>query len=159
MTATKKTKKRERIYLRISKGCLIPADSYAASRLRERGYKMNDLLVADLCKPRNPKFNSLVHKLGMLVTENIDAFRGMDPHKAIKRLQLEGKVACEEIGYMIPNYGMAIQFIPQSISFESMEEGEFQNAAKGICRVISERYWPDLTPERVENMAGLMVED
>ena len=149
--------KRERIYLRVAKGSLIPADPCQAAKLRERGYHLDDLLAADLTKPRNPKFNRLIHQLGRLVTENIDAFAGMDGHKAIKRLQLEGKIACEEIGYMIPGYGMAIQFIPRSISYESMDETEFQEAAKGICRTIAERYWPTSTPEAIEHMADLMV--
>lgn len=151
--------KRERIYLRVTReGTLIPADPCAASKLRERSYRVNDLLVADLCKPRNPKFNGLVHRLGMLVVKNIDSFSNYEAHRAIKRIQIEGKVACDEIGYMIPNFGMAIQFIPRSISFESMDEAEFQHAAKGICRTIADRYWHDRTPEQIEEMAESMVD-
>ena len=149
--------KRERIYMRVGKGNFYPADACAQSKLRERGYRVGDLVVVDVCKPRNPKFNGLVHKLGMLCVENIPAFSGMDAHRCIKRLQLEGKVACEEIGYMIPGYGMAIQFIPRSLSFESLDEAEFKQAAIGICRTISDRYWPDLSPEKIQEMAEIMV--
>lgn len=150
--------KRERIYLRVTAdGRLAPADPCAASKLRARQYRVNDLLAADLTKPRNPKFNGLVHKLGMLVVENIDAFAGLDAHKAIKRLQIEGRVACDEIGIMLQDYGMVIQFIPRSISFESMDEAEFKEAAKGICRTISSRYWKDMTPEAIEQTASCMV--
>ena len=151
--------KREKIYFRVAKGALVPADPCMASKLRERGYRINDLVAADVTKPRNPKFNRLVHQLGQLVVANIDAFVGMDGHRAIKRLQLEGKIACEEIGYMIPGYGMAIQFVPKSISYESMDEAEFQEAARGISRTISERYWKDISPERIEEMANCMVSE
>ena len=151
--------KRERIYLRVDRGMLVPADPYAASVLRQRGYKIGDLLAAELVKPRNPKFNRLVHRLGQLVVANIEAFAGLDAHRAIKRLQIEGKVACDEIGIMVANYGMVIQFIPQSLSFESMDEGEYQQAARGISRTIADRYWPDLAPEQIENMASAMVEE
>jgi len=151
--------KRERIYFRVSKGALIPADPYAASVLRERGYHMNDLLAADLMKPRNPKFNRLVHQLGQLVVANIDAFAGLDAHTAIKRLQIEGKVACDEIGILIPNYGTVIQLIPRSLSYQSMDEGEYQAAARGISRTIAERYWPDTTPEAIERMADCMIQE
>lgn len=151
--------KRERIYLRVDRGCLVPADSYAASKLRERGYKIGDLLAAELVKPRNPKFNRLVHRIGQLVVANIDAFAGIDAHKAIKRLQIEGKVFCEEIGIHVPGYGMLIQFIPRSLSFESMDEGEYQEAAKAICRTIAERYWKDMTPEAIEEMAESFIGD
>ena len=55
--------KREKIYFRVDRGCLVPADSYAQSKLRERGYHLGDLLSAELTKPRNPKFNRLVHRI------------------------------------------------------------------------------------------------
>jgi hypothetical protein len=131
--------KANRIYLRVVKGSLVPADNYAESQLRYRGYKVGDLLAAELKKPRNPKFNRLVHRIGQLVVANIGAFSGLDAHRAIKRLQIEGKVACEEIGIMVANYGMVIQLIPRSLSFDSMDEGEYHEAAKGICRTISAR--------------------
>ena len=145
--------KREKIYFRVDKGMLVPADNYAASKLRERGYRMGDLLSAELTKPRNPKFNRLVHRIGQLVTANIDAFSGLDAHKAIKRLQIEGKVACDEIGISIAGYGMMMQLIPRSLSNESMDEGEYQQAARGICRTIADRYWPSLTEDAIAEMA------
>ena len=151
--------KRERIYLRVAKGCLEPADECQRAKLRERGYRTGDLLAADLTKPRNPKFNRLVHQLGRLVVENIEAFAGLDAHKAIKRLQIEGKIACDEIGISVPGYGMVIQLIPRSLSFESMDEGEFHSAARGISRTIAERYWTNLTEEQILNMAELMVDE
>lgn len=150
--------KRERIYLRVTQdGKLAPADSYAASLCRARSYRVGDLLAADITKPRNPKFNRLVHRLGQLVVDNIDAFSGLDAHKAIKRIQIEGKVACDEIGIHAPGYGMLIQFVPRSLSFESMDEAEYNQAARGISRTIAERYWPTLTPDEIENMADCMV--
>ncbi len=151
--------KREKIFFRVVKGGLQPADSYAASCLRERNYKIGDLLKAELTKPRNPKFNRLVHALGKLVVANIESFAGLDAHRAIKRLQIEGKVACDEIGIMVAGYGMLIQFIPRSLSFESMDEGEYNEAARGISRTIAERYWQSATPEQIEKMAEMMIID
>jgi hypothetical protein len=149
--------KRERIYFRVTKGALVPADSYAASKLRERGYGMNDLLAAELTKPRNPKFNRLVHRIGQLVVANIEAFAGLDAHQAIKRIQIEGKVACDEIGISVENYGMVIQLIPRSLSFELMDEGEYLQAARGICRTIADRYWPELSEDQIAEMAESFV--
>jgi|CXWK01.1.fsa_nt_gi hypothetical protein len=151
--------KRQKIYFRVAKGALVPADSYAASQLRERGYHIGDLLSAELTKPRNPKFNRLVHRIGQLVVAHIDAFAGLEAHKAIKRLQLEGKVACDEIGYQVPGYGMLMQLVPRSLSNESMDEGEYQQAARAICRTIAERYWPDLSEDAIAEMAESFVEE
>lgn len=151
--------KRNRIYFRVAKGALNPADSYSASLLRERGYKVGDLLSAELVKPRNPKFNRLIHGLGQMVVANIESFTGLDCHRAIKRLQIEGKVACDEIGVMVAGYGMVIQLIPRSLSYESMDEGEYHQAARGISRTIAERYWPSLDAEEIERMASCMVDE
>lgn len=150
--------KRERIFFRVTPdGRLAPADPYAQSKCRERGYRTGDLLAAELVKPRNPKFNRLVHRIGQIVVANIEAFAGLDAHQAIKRLQIEGKVACDEIGINVANYGMVIQLIPRSLSFESMDEGEYQQAARGICRTIAERYWPELTEDQIAEMAESFV--
>lgn len=152
--------KREKIYFRVTKdGTLAPADSYAQSKCRERGYRVGDLLSADLAKPRNPKFNRLVHRIGQLVVANIEGFSGLDAHLAIKRLQIEGKVACDEVGISAPGYGMLIQFIPRSLSYESMDEGEYQQAARGICRTIAERYWPSLDEDAIAEMAESFVSE
>lgn len=152
-------KKRERIYFRVVKGALVPSDNYATSKLRERGYRTGDLIAAELFKLRNPKFNRLVHRIGQLVVANIESFAGLDAHLAIKRLQIEGRVACEEIGVMVANYGMVIQLIPRSLSFDSMDEGEYQQAARGICRTIAERYWTDLSEDKIAEMAESFVEE
>lgn len=150
--------KRARIYLRVTRdGTFAPADSSQAAALRARRYCVGDLIAADMTKPRNPKFNGLVHKLGQLVTQNIADFEGVEAHKAIKRLQVEGKIYCDEIAIHAPGFGMLMHIVPRSLSFESMDEAEFQDAARQICRFISERYWPDCSPEKIERMADCMV--
>jgi hypothetical protein len=151
------TARKERIYFRVNDRGLIPADQYAASRLKEKNYKPGDVIAATLVKLRNPRFNRLVHRIGQLVTANIEAFAGLDAHTAIKRLQMEGRIACEEIGILVPGYGMVVQVIPRSLAFDSMDEGEYHEVARAICRLIAERYWLTLTPEQIEQMAESFV--
>ena len=148
---------REKIYLRVNDRGFLPADNYAANQIKARGLKPGDVIKADITKLRNPKFNRLVHRIGQLVVANIEAFHGLDAHTAVKRLQIEGKVACDEIGIMVQGYGMVIQFIPRSLSFEAMDEAEFNEAARGICRTIAERYWTTLSAEAIEEMAESFV--
>lgn len=157
MVAEVKAQKRERIYLRVVKGGLVPADDYAASRLREKSYRVGDVLAAQITKLRNPKFNNLVHRIGQLVVANIEGFDGLTAHKAIKRLQIEGRIACDEVGVMVQGFGMVIQFIPRSLSFDTMDEGEYYEVARAICRLIAKRYWPTLTPVQIEKMAESFV--
>ena len=151
------SEKKERLMMRVNKGGFIPADVYTQDLLRDRRYAIGDIVSADIRKPRNPKFNRLVHRIGALVVANIEAFAGLDSHTAIKRLQIEGRIACSEVGILVAGYGMVIQFIPRSMSFETMGEEEFNAAARGICRTIAERYWQTLTPEQIEEMAQSFV--
>lgn len=153
------TKRRaERIPLRIIKGALVPADDMAASRLRAKGYHLNDVVFAEIKKPRNPKFHRLAHRIGMLVAENIDVFTGMSPHDVLKRLQWEGNIGCEEVVVQGANGDIRLIRWPQSLSFESMDQGEFKEVVAAFCRHIAETYWPDLEPEQIEDMADSMVE-
>ena len=78
------TRRPERIALRIDKGCLRPADGLSQERLRERGYRVGDVVFAELKKPRNPGFHRLAHALGQMVAENIDDFEGMSSQPSIK---------------------------------------------------------------------------
>lgn len=150
----------ERFALRVVKGGFAVADSYSLGRLRERSYRVGDLLFAEFRKPRNPGFHRLAHALGKLVAENLDAFTGMDPHTVLKRLQVESGVGCDEIACQMPNgRGHYLARIPQSLSFESMDDGRFHEVMRGLCRHIAERYWPDCGPEQIEAMAGLMVQE
>ena len=40
--------KRERFLFRVDKGCLVPHDEHTQRRLREKGYKVGDVVSADL---------------------------------------------------------------------------------------------------------------
>ena len=159
MTAARKAHKHEPVYLRVIQGGFVPADGYAQTQLRNKKLKIGDVVRCDVRKLRNQKFNRLVHRIGQLCAENIEAFSGLDAHTCIKRMQIEGKIACDEIGIMVPGYGMVIQFIPRSMSFDSMDEAEYNDCAKRICRLIAERYWPDLEPDQIEEMAECMVNE
>lgn len=154
----KPKKKPERTMLRVIKGGLIPADEYSTNRLREKGYRVGDVVSAELRKPRNPGFHRLAHRIGSLVSENIESFQGMQAHKVLKRLQWEANIGCEEMGVNVPGVGMAMVRMPMSLAYESMEDGEFREVVAAFCNYISSRYWPSLSAEQIEQMADCMVE-
>ena len=139
-------------------GALVPADHYANSRYQERNLKPGQIVQVEIFKLRSQGFNRLSHKVGALVAENIPAFEGMDAHQAIKRLQIESGTACDEIGISVPGFGLCVQKLPRSFSFESMDETEYRESIKSICRYVSSRYWPSVSPEQVEQMAECWVD-
>lgn len=160
-----KAKKPERLLFRIAKyggdGVLLPNDGYTARRLRERNYRVGDILLAELRKPRHPGFHRLAHRLGTLVADNIEEFSGLDGHAVLKRLQIEGNIECDEIPVNLEILNQKIQIkhrIPRSLSYASMDEAEFKSAIRRICNYIADVYWPSCTPEEIEAMAEAFPE-
>lgn len=154
----KKKRKKPRIMCRMVNGALVPADRWAEEELSRKCIKDGDLVGVDISKLRSPGFNRLVHKIGALCVLNIEDFKYTDAHGAIKRLQLEGNVACEETAIHLPGFGMAFHRVPLSIAFDSMDETEYQEAAKALCSFIAEKYWPGMGYEQIALMAEIMVE-
>lgn len=147
----------ERFPLRLIKGGFAPADRMAADRLRERGYKVGDVVFAEFRKPRNPRFWGLAHVFGQMLADNLDQFEGMDPHKVLKRLQVEANVGCDVMAIHMPGLGLVEHRTPRSLSFEQMDESEFRDVMRGFSRHVAATYWPSLSAEEIEQMATVMV--
>jgi hypothetical protein len=62
------------------------------------------------------------------------------------------------IGIDLLDDGKAVVLIPKGLSFESLDEGEFNEAIKKICNHIVDRYWPSETPESVVHLANEYAE-
>lgn len=183
-----KVKKRRNggVFSRVIKGGFIPADATAESQLRAMKLKIGDVVRITIHKLRNGKFHRKVHRIGQLCVIHIDEFKYMDAHSVLKRIQLEGNIYCDEVavkpsgivrtlipreviavlkpvlelfGLRLTNTGLLIMRIPQSLSYESMSQVEYEDAAKQISRYISEVYWPGLEPWQIEEMAESMVDE
>lgn len=157
-----KARKRERVLLRLElvngRAGFFAADGFTASRLKARGFRPGDEALAELTKPRSPGFHRLVHQFGKVVVDNIEAFSHLDPHACLKRLQVEGDIACDHVPMLIPGIGPVTYRIPQSLSYESMDETVFRETFRAFSRHICANYWPTSTPEAIEQMAGFMAE-
>jgi hypothetical protein len=153
----KQKRRPEKFALRVVKGGFQPADRTTESRLRDKGYRVNDIVFVQLTKPRNPKFHRLAHQFAMMLADNIEDFTGLDPHSILKRIQYEANIGCEEMGAKVPGVGFVMIRIPKSLSFESMDEGEFSEVYRNMCRYIAETYWHGMTEEQIAEMAEVMA--
>lgn len=143
--------------LKVVKGGFAPADSYTNGILRQRGYCIGDIVGAVITKCNNPKFNGLHHRIGQLCADNIEAFEGMEAHSVLKRIQWEANIWCEEVPVFLDGGLVATMRFPRSMSFENMDDSQRREAVLAMCRYISKRYWPSLTPEAIEEMAESFV--
>ena len=161
----------------------IPASASDEERIRAKRVQTGDLVFVDFRKPRNAGFHRFAHALGKMAVENIEEFDHLDPHTALKRLQMESGVGCDVlivqmrsvwgsvIHWLRENFGEAPVTvlnlfikeqgiknqlvpvnIPKSISYDSMDEEEFRMVLKGLCKYMSKRYWPSMSPDELEQM-------
>ena len=139
-----------------SGGGFVPAYGWVSDVLREKGYRIGDIIHCSFSKPRNPKFNSLVHIFGNMLKNNIPGFEYLSAHQVLKRIQIEANIACDEVALIMPGVGPVTYRMPQSLSFASMEEGKFKEMFENIIKYVVTEYWPDLTPEQIEEQRLLI---
>ena len=151
--------KPEKLPFRITNGGFEPADGYVAAQMRKRGYNIGDLVFCVVTKPRTHGLNRLVHRIGGLVAANIEAFAGLDGHAALKKIQIDGNIACDEHVIDLPGVGRCKVISPNSLSFDSLDEGQFREVARAMCRFIAGTHWHGMTPEAIEKMAESFVDE
>lgn len=127
------------------------ADDLSRQRIKDKRLSLGEVVFAEIKKPRNPRFHALAHALGNLIAESLDDFTGMDAHRVLKRLQIESGVCCDEIGYRLQGMWI-VQRVPQSLAFDSMDEGEFRAFMQGIAGHLIDNYWPNCTHEDIQSL-------
>lgn len=171
--------------LRSGVRCAVLVARFATDRrlLKERGYRVGDELRAELSKPRILGQHRKAHLIGQLCVEQLEGFERENSHSAIKRLQRESGVCCElqaidaspvveailaaaqtllgaavtkMLRAVLPEIKTIEVSVPQSLAFDRMEQGEFEQFYRGLCGYVCAEYWPHLTADEVAAMAELM---
>lgn len=171
--------------LRNGELCKVLVARFATDRrlLKERGYRVGDELRAELSKPRILGQHRKAHLIGQLCVEQLEGFEREDSHSAIKRLQRESGICCElqaidaspvveailaaaqtllgaavtkMLRAVLPEIKTIEVSVPQSLAFDRMEQGEFEQFYRGLCGYVCAEYWPHLTADEVAAMAELM---
>jgi len=121
-------------------GALVPANDIDARLLRERKFHTGREVRAELKQPRNPAFHRLAHAIGHLLVENVEAFRDMDAHGAIKALQAKTGVCCEPLEIDLGSLGKVTAQVARSLAFDEMAEDEFKQLFEAVTAYIGEHY-------------------
>lgn len=127
---------------------LWPADTYTRNWAAEA--KTDALYWFAPKRPRSPKFHRAVHQLGKMLAENVDKFSRMDPHDVIKTLQLESRLHCKAMALDVPGFGRVMHLIPESISFDKMDETAFRALIDGLADYVRGAYWPEFSLDLLE---------
>lgn len=129
----------------------VASDKVDKQILQDRNLRIGDKVRASISKPRNEQFHRLVHALGAMLVDNIDDFKNLNAHSAIKKAQVDSQIYCCTEQIMFGDIKF-IRFVPQSISFDSMDESTFQDFWKKICEFIAQKYWSGLTYDEFYSM-------
>jgi hypothetical protein len=120
---------------------LVASTQWDQAACRARGFKAKQLVRAVLQRPRNPKFHALAHAMGTIAVNHCEGFEGMDAHDALKKLQRESGICCEEIEIDLgPALGKVKAQQARSIAFDSLDEAEFSALVHGICDYLTAKY-------------------
>lgn len=159
-------KKKEFVYLRAMRlvdpktgaevSAFVPAGEGDHNHLREKGLKIGGLYRAAITRPRNYEFHKLAHRLADLCRQNLDDFHGLGTHEALKKLQQDAQVECDITVTKVPGFGTLHSVQPRSIAFDAMDQQAFWALVRRICDHISKTYWPQCTPEQIEDMIKVM---
>lgn len=115
--------------------------------MKERKFREGDELRLEIKRPRNVKFHRLMHAVGQVMVDNVDGWESLDAHGAVKRLQRESGVCCEEVEIDIPGMGTLLAKQAESLSFDEMQPDRFAELFDGITKHIDANYSPDFTTE------------
>ena len=147
-----------------SHGTMSPADRFTHDRVVGKGYHDRDIVVVTIRKPRSVWQHKRAHIFGRIVGENVERFssyvskKGVDAHGVLKCLQWEADISCSHIPMMVPSLGMVTVKIPNSLAFDQMDNGEFEEVYSALCEYVARVYWTGLTQEQIEEMERLMPE-
>ncbi|WP_372174377.1 hypothetical protein [Xanthomonas axonopodis] len=148
-------------------GSFVPTNPIDRRLAKERGYRVGHEYRLEIKQARNPAFHRLAHAIGHLLVDNVEEFRDLDAHAALKRMQLESGIRCEMVemdaapvvaalldaaeavlgagarkvlAAVLPEIRTIPVKVAQSLAFDSMEEDEFGDFFRGITQHIGMHY-------------------
>ncbi|KGU41837.1 hypothetical protein [Xanthomonas citri] len=135
--------------------------------MKQRGYRRGQEVRLEIKAPRDAWRHRLLHKIGQLMTDNVEGWQELGTHEAVKRLQREAGVCCDEIDMdatavvsavlaasdaafgpgaskllreVLPKIDTIPVTVARSLAFDSMDEDEFRRLFEGITRHIGSAY-------------------
>ncbi len=119
---------------------IVAAHPIDRKLMAERGFRRGDNVRLEVKRPRNVKFHRLLHAVGQLMVDNVEGWETLTSHDAVKRLQRESGVCCEEVEIDIPGMGKLLAKQAESLAFDEMLPERFEQLFEGITKHIGDHY-------------------
>lgn len=121
-------------------GAFVPSHPIDQRLAKERGYRVGHEYRAEIKQSRAGWQHRLIHKIGQLMVDNVDGWEQLSGHDAVKRLQRESGVCCEEMEIDVPGVGRLMVKQAESLAFDEMEQDRFEQLFDGITEHIGKAY-------------------
>lgn len=137
----------------------LPGDD--ATEMRQRGYREGDEISAEFRADRNIKNFRQAHALAQFVLDNTEAFPpGVDSHEAIKRIQRDADIECDEqtITIDLGTFGKheASIRVPRSLSFSTMDQEVWRTVYKALKDHIVRTYFADWNAAQIAEFDDIL---
>jgi hypothetical protein len=137
------------------KMCLVAANQLARDEMKRRKFTRGTRLQVEMKRPRNLPFWRKAHVLAGLCIENVDAFDGLDLHQALKKLQLNANVECDNLTFIAADGTKFRYRQARSLSFDNMDEGTFTVAYDRIVEYIKDRFFSEWDDDQMAELIQL----
>lgn len=148
-------------------GAFVPNNDIDRRLAKDRGYRVSHEYRLEIKAFHNTAFHRPAHVIGHLLVDNVEAFRDLDAHAALKQVQLESGICCELVqmdaspvvkalvdavetvmgagarnvlAAVLPEIRTIPVKVAQSLAFDSIEEEDFATVFKGITAWIGDHY-------------------
>ncbi len=144
----------------------VAADAYSSEMAKAKKLREGDLLRTWFGKPHDHKAWARIHRLGQLMVENVAGFEHLNAHQAVKKLQQDAGVECDEkaiagIEYTCPDCATIHEIpnltirVPRSLAWDEMDGAAFEAVYSAIVKHVIAHIWPELSEANIEEMASL----
>jgi hypothetical protein len=146
----------------------IAADEDSAGFLAERKLRLGEQVTALLSENNDPQQWRYAHALGRLLSNNIEAFAGLNSHDTIKALQLRSGAECQETmlgGVTVPCPECGTEFRlppilcrqPRSLSIEKMPRLRFERFLRRVKQYVIKFHWPSSSDGEIDAMVSNLM--
>ena len=137
-------------------GTFKPVDEASRQICRSRKFYAGIELLGYMYQMRSSENWAKAHGLGQALVEHVEAFHGLNAHTALKKLQEDGRIAVSVEKVEIKGIGFLERVVADSLAFDEIDEGEFQEIYGRMVEYARVTYWPQLDEAGMQGLQRLL---
>lgn len=137
-------------------GSFVPYDEASRLICRDRKFYSGIKLIAYLYQPHDLEQWHKAHGLGCALVEHVEGFERLNGHTALKKLQEDGNIACENETFDLGSLGKVTRTRARSLAWDEMDGSEFEEVYGRMLDYVRRKYWPALDEAGMQSLQKLL---